>query len=394
MGKPLQLRALRARGPNGGRPEQSGPPPGNFLKLSIQEVAFGGRGVGRLEDGRVVFVPFVAAGETVRVEIIREHRSYLEARLLAVEEPSPRRVSPPCPYFGRCGGCSYQHLDAGEQRDTKRRQVAGVLRRVGRFEQEIDVRPVVPSPLDYGYRNRITVHVREDAVGFFAHGSAGTGARELVDIARCPIAADGVNDALARFRARPPRQREEGNYTLRADGAGPAEGFRQTNDGAAAELLAIVAGCLGDTGAPPTHLLDAYCGAGFFARHLRGRFESVVGVEWDRRAVDAARREAAAHEEYRCGDVAALLPGELTRLPAEGSVLIVDPPSEGLAGPVRAAVAAVPVAEMVYVSCNPATLARDLGALRSIYGIVSVTPLDMFPQTAEIEVVAHLRKKP
>ena len=349
--------------------------------------------MGRLEDGRVVFVPFVAAGETVRVEITREHKSYLEARLLAVEEPSPRRVEPTCPYYGRCGGCSYQHLDGAEQRETKRQQVAGVLRRVGRFEQEIDVRPVVASPLEYGYRNRITVHVREGTVGFFAHGSAGTGSRELIDIKRCPIAAEDVNDALARFRAVPPHRRREGNATLRAGGAGMAEGFRQTNDGAAAELLAIVAERLGNPDGARTHLLDAYCGAGFFAKHLRGRFESVVGLEWDHRAVAAARRDAAAHEEYLCGDVAALLPDALSRLPAERGVLLVDPPSEGLDGPVRAAVAAIPVAEMIYVSCNPATLARDLGALRSAYGIVSVTPLDMFPQTAEIEVVAHLKRQ-
>ncbi len=367
---------------------------GTVLELSIHEVAFGGRGVGRSEDGRAVFVPFVAVGEAVRVEIVREHKSYLEARLLAVEASSAHRVEPPCPYYGRCGGCSYQHLDAGEQRETKRRQVASVLRRLGRFEEDIDVRPVVPSPLEYGYRNRITVHVREGIVGFFAHGAAGTGARELIDIKRCPIASDGVNDALARFRARPPRQQREGNVTLRAGDAGFAEGFRQTNDGAAAELLAIVAERLAEGNHAPTHLLDAYCGAGFFAKHLRDRFESVVGLEWDQRAVSAARRDAAPHEKYLCGDVGELLPGELSRLPAENSVLLVDPPSEGLAGPVRAAVAAIPAAEMIYVSCNPATLARDLGALRSAYGIVSVTPVDMFPQTAEIEVVAHLKKRP
>ncbi|MBE7213047.1 MAG: 23S rRNA (uracil-5-)-methyltransferase RumA, partial [Gluconacetobacter diazotrophicus] len=127
--------------------------------------------------------------------------------------------------------------------------------------------------------------------------------------------------------------------------------------------------------------------------HLRDRFERIVGLEWDHRAVEAARRDAAPHEEYLCGDVGALLPDALARLPAEGGVLIVDPPAEGLAGPVRAAVAALPPAEMIYVSCNPATLARDLGALRSAYGIASVTPLDMFPQTAEIEAVVHLRRR-
>jgi 23S rRNA (uracil1939-C5)-methyltransferase len=140
-------------------------------------------------------------------------------------------------------------------------------------------------------------------------------------------------------------------------------------------------------------LIDAYCGAGFFARALRDRYQTVVGLEWDKRAVAAARIEAAAHEGYRCGDVAELLGDELARFDAADTTLILDPPAEGLAPGVRAVVQVQPPAEIVYVSCNPATLARDLGAWRDLYTIVSVTPLDMFPQTAEIEAVAHLQKK-
>ena len=319
----------------------------------------------------------------MRVEIVREHKSYLEARLLAVDASSPHRVAPPCPYFGRCGGCSYQHLDAATQQATKRAQVESVLRRIGKLAG-IVVAPTVPSPRDYGYRNRITVHARDDVVGFYGRDE-GRG-RALVDIARCPIAEDAVNDRLTRFRANP--RRREGHCTLRAD-SGHDGGFAQTNDGAAKELLQVVAGLIED-GA--THLIDAYCGAGFFARHLRGRFERVVGLEWDQRAVAQARRDAAPHERYLDGDVATLLPDALAAFPAEATCLIVDPPSEGLADPVRRAVLALPPAELVYVSCNPATLARDLAELAAVYEIGSVTPLDMFPQTAEIEAVARLRK--
>ena len=341
--------------------------------------------MGRLDDGRVVFVPFVATGETVRVEIVREHRSYLEARLLAVETPSPHRVEPPCPYFGRCGGCSYQHLDAGEQHDTKRRQVESVLRRIGKFPG-ITVAPTIPSPRPYGYRNRITVHARDGVVGFFGRNE-GRGDRKLLDIARCPIAEDAVNDALARFRANP--RRREGHCTLRAD-TGHGGGFEQTNDGAAAELLGVVAGL---TGAGETHLIDAYCGAGFFSRHLRDRFVRVVGLEWDRRAVAQARRDAAPHERYLDGDVGELLPDALASFPSDATLLVLDPPSEGLADPVRRAILSGPPAALVYVSCNPATLARDLAELASAYEVNSVTPVDMFPQTAEIEVVASLQRR-
>ena len=361
------------------------------MKLFIHEVAFGGRGVGRSpEDGRAVFVPYVAAGETVEADIVRTHKSYLEARLTAVTEPSPRRVPPRCPFFGRCGGCSYQHLDAAEQQETKRRQVESVLRRVGRFEPPA-VAATVPSPLDYGYRNRITVHVSEDAIGFFGHDARGE--RRLLDIDHCPLAAPEVTEALARLRAKPRRFRREGHCTLRAE-TGRRHGFEQTNDGAARELLDLVTALLpADTGA--SRLIDAYCGSGFFARALRDRFARVAGLEWDERSTAEAGRHAAPHERYLCGDVADLLPAALADAGAcgEAVVLLLDPPSEGLSGPVRQAVADDPPADLIYVSCDPATLARDLGGWQARYEVVSVTPVDMFPQTAEIEVVARLRRR-
>lgn len=356
------------------------------MKVSIHEIAFGGKGVGRLEDGRVVFVPFVAVGETAEVEVVRAHRKYVEARLIGVTDVSPERVEPRCPYFGRCGGCSYQHLSAAEQGRIKRQQVEGVLRRIGRIDG-VPVRETVPSPNAYEYRNRITVHLDEGMVGFFGQPT-GRGNLPLIDIAHCPIATPEVNDALARFRRRP--WREEGNVTLRAN-TGHEGGFLQTNDGAAAELLAVVTHLLPPVGEGLTHLVDAYCGSGFFARHLRDRFAQTVGIEWDERAVTRAQREAAAHERYLCGDVAALLPDVLAVAPKGETLLILDPPSEGTTDGVRRAILASPPGQIVYVSCNPATLARDLATLGAEYEILSITPLDMFPQTAEIEAVAHLR---
>lgn len=358
------------------------------MKVRIHDIAFGGKGVGRLEDGRVVFVPYVAVGETVEIEVIRAKRNYLEARAVTVEDPSPERVEPPCPYFGRCGGCSYQHLAPAEQRRVKRQQVEDVLRRLGRLEN-VPVRETVPSPQDYGYRNRITVHLDQGTIGFFGQ-ETGQG-RPLLDIARCPIAEPAVNEALARFRARP--WRREGHCTLRAD-ARHAGGFLQTNDGVAGLLLRLVEGLLPEAGAGRlTHLVDAYCGAGFFARHLRDRFSQTVGLEWDSRAVDQARRGAAPHERYLCGEVGALLPDVLAVAPKGETLLLLDPPAEGISDAVRRAMVSAPPTEIIYVSCNPATLARDLAALGAEHEILSVTPLDMFPQTAEIEVVAHLRFK-
>lgn len=388
------------------------------ISLTIRDVAFGGRGVGRLEgapgngdgEGKAVFVPFTLPGEEVSALIVAEHRAYAEAWPLAVTRPAPERVEPPCPYFGRCGGCSYQHADYAAQLAIKRKQVADTLRRVGRIAGGPPVQETVPSPEIYGYRNRITVHARDGALGFLSHGP---GERELLDIEQCPIAAPGVNAALRDLRARyrAGRLADGRDYTLRADtgaaaagGAGSRSGrtfFQQTNDGAAARLLELVRQlALHDPGdaAGREHLVDAYCGAGFFSRALAGDFPRVTGIEWDRRAIAAAQAGAAPHELYVSGEVAAHLPAALAAAPAAGTTLILDPPAEGLAPEVARAIAARPPAVLIYVSCQPPTLARDLarwrvGGEEALFDLLSVTPLDMFPQTAEIEVVAHLRAR-
>ncbi len=355
--------------------------PAPVHRLEITEVAFGGKGVGRAQDGRVAFVPYVIAGEFVRVRVTRARKSYLEAQLLEVEAASPFRVEPPCPYFGRCGGCSYQHIAGPEQLEIKRRQVAQAVRRIGRVETPV-VEPVVPSPKAYEYRNRITVHVRDGAVGFY-----GQDPQQLIDIERCPISEPAVNEALARFRAGPPRP--EGNYTLRADP--DQRTFRQTNDGAAAEMLTIV-DRLVQPAAAGARLIDAYCGEGFFAKRLRERFGRVVGIEWDALALTRARRSVLPHESYVSGDVGECLAVELADAAGDETWLVTDPPSEGLSAEARRALESHPPANWIYVSCNPATFARDIAELRNVFELIDVTPLDMFPQTAEIEVIARLRR--
>ncbi len=346
------------------------------VDLVIDDIAFGGKGVGRAE-GKAVFVPFTIEGEAVTARVVREKKSFAEAELVRVDETSPNRVAPPCPYFGRCGGCSYQHMRYEHQLHWKSRQVAQALQRIGKF-REPPLRPIVPSPLDYEYRNRITVHAENGTVGFFRHD-----AHRLIDIEQCPIAAPEVNQELAALRARRPR---DGHYTLRATPDGPRV-FSQTNDAVATHLADCIASLI-----PPDQslLLDAYCGAGFFGKRLLEKFTRVVGLDWDIHAIAAARAGATPNETYLDGDIAPQLAGELTNADPSLTTIIVDPPATGLGSDVREVLRQRPVATLLYVSCNPPTLARDLADLGPAYRLESVTPFDMFPQTAEIEVLAHL----
>ncbi len=345
------------------------------VDLQIYDIAFGGKGVGRAE-GKAVFVPFTVEGERVAARITREKKNFAEAEVVRLEESSPERVEPQCPYFGRCGGCAYQHMSYPHQLHWKTQQVAQALQRIGKF-REPPLQSIVPSPLAYGYRNRITVHVEEGVVGFFRRD-----VHRLIDIERCPISADAVNEELAALRARRPR---DGHYTLRAR-RGPRI-FSQTNDAVAEKLAERIASLI-----PPEQslLIDAYCGAGFFAKRLSGKFARTVGLDWDIHAIAAAEAHAAANETYFAGDLAARLEAELTRADLSLTTVIVDPPATGLGADVRKILRALPPATLLYVSCNPPTLARDLAEVGAGFTPRSVTPFDMFPQTAEIEALAHL----
>jgi 23S rRNA (uracil1939-C5)-methyltransferase len=345
-------------------------------ELTIQDIAFGGKGVAR-DEGKAVFVPFTIDGERITAKIVREKKQFAEGELVALLDPSPERVTPECPYFGRCGGCSYQHISYAHQLDLKARQVEQAMRRIGRLA-EPPMRPMVPSPLPYGYRNRITVHAQDNVVGFYRRD-----VHQLMDIERCPIAAPEVNDALARLRAGRVR---DGHYTLRAH-SGPRV-FAQTNDAIAEALADLIAETLNGE---EKFLIDAFCGAGFFAKRLAPQFERVAGIDWDRFAIAAAQKEAAPNEAYVAGDVTTELRWLLQQSDLISTALIVDPPATGLSAEMRRTILDAPPRTMIYVSCNPPTLGRDIAELQQKFAVLSITPLDMFPQTAEIEVLVHLK---
>ena len=351
--------------------------PADPLPLAIHDVAFGGSGVAR-HEGKVFFVPFTIPGERVRARVVRQKKNFAEAELLAVEEASPDRVAPPCPYFERCGGCVYQHIAYPRQLALKQQQVQQTLRRVGRLAA-VPMRPIVAAPKEYGYRNRIRVHVGGGVAGFFTHG-----AHSIVEVEQCAIAAPQVNAALAELRHATVR---DGDYSLRASGGGPF--FEQTNPEVTQAMLAVVRASV-RTG--QALLVDAFCGAGLFAKHLADLFENVIGIEENTNALEHARRRTAPHETYLHGDVAAHLGEVLAAHDAARTTVVLDPPATGLSARVVDLLFGGRPSEIVYVSCNPATLARDLAVLCRSYTLEAVTPLDMFPQTAEIEVVAHLAR--
>lgn len=356
------------------------------VSLRIEEVAFGGDGVGRV-NGKVWFVPLTLPGELVRARAIRERKDFVKAELIAVDVPSPHRVTAPCPVYGKCGGCRYQHSTYEHQLRMKKEQVCSVLQRIGRFGELPIVQDVIGMPEPFAYRNRITVHIEHGKIGF--HRLNGDG---LVEITKCLLAAPEVNEKLARFHR---RRAFDGHRTLRTDDTA-AFGFRQTNDFMAEQLRAFVCKEFQEGG---ELFLDVYGGAGFFGKALLEKFKNIVGIDWSEPATLAARADACEREIYFQQDAAEGLrqarewAAEKGLLAQPGIAAVVDPPSEGLEEDVIAEIVQWNWPIWIYVSCNPATFARDVARLATSYELVRVQPFDMFAQTAEIEVAGVLRAR-
>jgi 23S rRNA (uracil1939-C5)-methyltransferase len=351
---------------------------GDSLEVEVESLALGGDGVSR-HLGQVIFTPFAAAGDRLQINIAEAHRSFARGKISAVLRPAPARENPPCPYYQDCGGCQYQHVSYAEELKWKETQIRETFQRLAKIV-DAPVLPILSCPQAYGYRNRITVHSDGQRVGFHRANS-----RDIVDIDRCLIADDAVNTALGRLRATKP---VAGHYSVRHPSL-PPSAFFQVNH-ILLETLAqtVVSACA--SGGP--RLIEGYCGGGFFTHLLAPRFEQVIAIENDARALRDAEKLGLENVTWHLGRVEDFLHGELQAGRAEKAVVLVDPPREGLGEMALRALTEYPAQQLVYVSCNPATLARDAQKLKDIYQLESVQPIDMFPRTAQIESVVKWKR--
>jgi tRNA/tmRNA/rRNA uracil-C5-methylase (TrmA/RlmC/RlmD family) len=371
---------------------------GDRRTLSIGDIAFGGEGVGRLGEF-VVFVPFVAVGETVDVEITEVKKRFARARLVRVAQASPHRVEAPCRYFGDCGGCQYQHIDYPVQLELKHKQICDLFERIGGFPGAV-IEPVIPCPTPYGYRNRIMIRSQWDKfkqalnIGFIRADN-----RLVVDIDECRIAEPALNEQIRHVRAHPPPKGGI-KVVLRIAPEGwevPRDSFFQTNFFLLPELVRVARERLRESGA--RYLADIYCGVGFFSLELADQVERFAGIELDAQAIKAARRNASgrgcANGEFFAGRAEEMLPAVLARFSAAQTAVLLDPPRTGCPDESLQVLRQAAPRQIIYVSCHPATMARDLNALCAggVFELVKVNPLDMFPQTAHVECVADLRLK-
>jgi 23S rRNA (uracil1939-C5)-methyltransferase len=417
------------------------------MNVRIDSIGAGGAGVARLPDGRVVFVQRTAPGDRATVELVREKKRWAVGRLVQLLEPGPGRRAPPCPHYAHCGGCTLEHLVYPGQLEIKTQIVREALRRIGRVD--IETLPITASPVEFRYRNRVSFTLVRRA-----HGGVTAGFHDidhpdrLVDISdACLLPEPAIARAWGQLRtewgpnaaylpsgerlrltlrgtlqgviglvidggfsrgqperllARVPAlnaiwQRAQGASAFRLLGGeartqdhwcdedaavrGPA--FLQVNR-AAAELLEDHVLARARSGALDT-VVDAYCGMGRISRRLAPHAARVTGIELDAGAIEQARRQAAPNAHFIAGrvedELRALLPADL---------VIVNPPRSGLDRQVSSQLVEHTPGRILYVSCDPATLARDLAILRERYTLAHAHCFDLFPQTSHVETVLEL----
>lgn len=368
-------------------------PPGEIVTVTLTDMAQTGEALGRV-DGVVLFVPFGMPGDRAEVLVTERKRNFARGQLLRLVEPAPERVTPPCPYFTICGGCEWQHMPYAEQVRLKEINVRTHLTRIGKVHDP-NVRPCLPSPQPYGYRNH--ARLQRSATGALGYRAARS--HEVVAVEQCPILEPALNAALQRLTlADQPAVSAEielrvamplliGAYTYHvAPGA-----FFQANTAVAAQLVTAVLQALALQG--HEQVLELYCGGGLFTVPLAAAARYVLGIEGNAAALaDAHLNAVAAGVSERCAFITAAVEQAVTD-PAlyahTWDAIVLDPPRAGVAQPVLATLLNFAAPTIVYVSCDPATLARDAQLICAAgYQLVYAQPLDMFPQTHHVETVA------
>ncbi|MFP6854971.1 MAG: class I SAM-dependent RNA methyltransferase [Opitutales bacterium] len=382
------------------------------LTLHVEGLTNLGLGVAR-DDGWVVLVPFALPDEIVRLRIYRNHKNYSDADLIEVITPSPDRVEPRCQLFGSCGGCQYQHLAYEKQLAWKQQHVRDAFSRIAGVEA--DVLPVRPSSKSYGYRSKLTPHFQKGPEGIGEIGFLMQGRRRaIVDVENCPIATDSINERLpeARDQLRQTWKGKRGGTLLLREViegvvSDPEEivtervgestfqfkagEFFQNNPFLLPEMVAFVTTEAASDETP--HLLDAYCGSGLFAVSASTHFEKCVGVEISAEAANWARANAAINRLDNCEFLLGSAEEVFAEVPFDGntSSLVIDPPRKGCDRNFLQQATAFSPRRIIYVSCDPATQARDVEILLAAgYRLEKIQPFDLFPQTRHVESVAVL----
>lgn len=392
-------------------------PTGELLEVEVERILPGGLGLAHLE-GKTVLVALAAPGDRARVRVRQKKGRTLFASIEEILVPGRARVTPPCPYFGRCGGCDFQQLTYEAQLEAKVGIIRDCLRRFAHIEAPPEIL-ITPSPYIWHYRSRAQWQydpVRKH-LGYFERGT-----HNVCDVVECPVVIDPLQKRLTELRvamsegALPDGASEfeavAGDAGVALTPSLNAEHAREQRRTIAGEDYRFDAGCffqinhalleplvleaLSGIDTAGDLALDLYSGVGLFTLPLARRFKTVVAVEANTRACEYARRNLSdaglTNTRVEESSVGAWMQKNASQL-ATVDLVLLDPPRAGAEAETINAIVALRPAHISYISCDPATLARDLSHLLAAgYSLASIRAFDLFPQTHHVETVVHLSK--
>lgn len=367
------------------------PNTGDVIELNVDSLSYnGGRGVGRYE-GVVVFIPFTAPGDKVRARVVEQKPRFWEAEIVEIIESGKARRAAPCPVFGRCGGCSWQHVEYSEQTAQKQKILESSLRSLKKLG-EFEMPALLVAPNEFHYRNRIQLQIRAGKKGFFSKGT-----RDLVTFDECLIAEGVINQKLRELPVGDQGKveiaiTESGELRVMEGERDPeAALFSQVNTAQNEALKKLM---LEFIRVKPDWIMDLYSGSGNLTFPLAQAYPEIalLAVEMSRTSVERGKKMSANYPwvRWESGDVEKVLHNER---PSHGKGLVIlDPPRTGISKRVVDELLRLRPQQIVYVSCNPSTFARDAeNFVRSgRFRLEKVRGIDMFPQTEHVELIASL----
>lgn len=369
---------------------------GEIVELSIQSLAHGGAGVGRLSDF-VFFIPLTAPGDKVSAQITSIKKNYAEAELKKIHFASQNRVDAPCEVYGQCGGCQWQHVNYQTQLEQKQKTVEHALSRIAK-ENSFTLKKIIPSPLEFNYRNRAQIRTQGPRTGFYSRGS-----HNLIEINKCLLLEEPLNLEIQKIKSEiknfadyKTSKKEvfisQKGEVVRSENQahGQEFGFSQVNTKQNQILQNLVLELLGNPSAEFKNILELFCGNGNFTLPLAKNGWDVYAVDSSKSAIHQARSMATDKTFFSCADCSLELKKLILKNRTFDCVLL-DPPRTGCDEALIKNLHKTGMKKLIYVSCNPATFARDWARIKAYSNLKLefIQPLDMFPQTYHVELLAY-----
>ena len=368
-----------------------------MYEVTIIDYDHQGRGMARIND-KICFIPNTMIDEIVKINIVKDKKKFMEGEVIEYIKTNPKRIDNICPYYKTCGGCDILHLPYDEQLIYKENKIKNIIKRY--LKEDIKINNIVSSDKQFNYRNKVTLQVDKDKFGFYSKKS-----NDITPINKCLLLDNKLNDYIKTI------DNTSEKIVLRTNGTDvldnyndriiktignkkyevSLESFFQVNDNVTYKMYEKVKEYVNSTSNDT--ILDLYCCTGTIGIYISDNCKEVLGIEINKQAIKDAKKNKELNNLDNISFIAEDVSKVINKVNIKPTIVVVDPPRAGLDEKTIKEIIKMNPNRLVYVSCDPMTLVRDLNILKYYFNIKEITPFDMFPNTYHVESVCLLEKK-